>query len=338
LIWYHLVAFSIGIILDLIIGDPQNMPHPVRLIGRLISKLDKAFMDKEMFPNTDESDNRKGSRNPNREAGKGLICVLIVLLATLISTSLLILLSYSVNSLLGIIVEAVLTSYCLAAKSLKTESLKVYNEIKRAELEKARYYLSMIVGRDTINLDEEGIIKAAVETVAENTSDGVIAPMIYLLIGGPVLGMTYKAVNTMDSMIAYHNDRYENFGKSAAKLDDLVNFIPSRISAVLMIFAAYLGRDFSGEDALRIFKRDRFNHKSPNSAQTESACAGALKIQLAGDAYYFGKLVKKPYIGDPTRKIENEDIKRVNNLMYLTTDILIIVGEAVMILLYFIWG
>ena len=314
MIYYHITGFSIGILLDLIIGDPYWMPHPIRLIGRLIDLLDQRLMDREVS---------QAARNHEKELKKGIICAILVIMSTIVATSLLVIGAYSIHHVLGITVEAVLTSYCLAAKSLKTESMKVYKAIKKHDIDGARYAVSMIVGRDTAVLDEQGIIKAAVETVAENTSDGVIAPMIYMIIGGPILGFTYKAINTMDSMIAYHNDRYEYFGKCAAKLDDIVNFIPARLSAVLMIAAAYILKDCSGKDAARIFKRDRFNHKSPNSAQTESVCAGALRVQLAGDAYYFGKLVKKPFIGDASREIENEDIRRANRLMYTSVFLLI---------------
>ena len=177
----------------------------------------------------------------------------------------------------------------------------------------------MIVGRDTACLDEEGVAKAAIETVAENTCDGVIAPMLFLAAGGPVLGFFYKAVNTMDSMIGYHNEKYLYFGKVAARLDDVLNFIPARISAILMIIASFLaGKPFCSKNALKIYKRDRRKHASPNSAQTEAVCAGALGIRLAGDASYFGKIVKKPYIGEARRRAEYEDIRRANHLMYLT--------------------
>ena len=177
----------------------------------------------------------------------------------------------------------------------------------------------MIVGRDTQNLTKEGVAKAAIETVAENTSDGVIAPMLYTALGGPVLGFLYKAVNTMDSMVGYKNDRYLHFGRAAAKLDDVVNFLPARISALLMIGAAFLsGKSYNGRQAWCIWHRDSRKHASPNSAQTESVCAGALGIQLAGDASYFGKVVKKPYIGDPKRQVEYEDIRRANRLMNRT--------------------
>ena len=186
-------------------------------------------------------------------------------------------------------------------------------------MEAAREAVSMIVGRDTQNLTKEGVAKAAIETVAENTSDGVIAPMLYTALGGPVLGFLYKAVNTMDSMVGYKNDRYLHFGRAAAKLDDVVNFLPARISALLMIGAAFLGgKSYNGRQAWRIWHRDSRKHASPNSAQTESVCAGALGIQLAGDASYFGKVVKKPYIGDPKRQVEYEDIRRANRLMNRT--------------------
>lgn len=212
-----------------------------------------------------------------------------------------------------------MTYQILAVKCLKVESMKVYQCLKNGNLEQARKAVSMIVGRDTEHLDEEGVAKAAIETVAENTSDGVIAPMLYLAVGGPILGFLYKAVNTMDSMIGYKNDKYLYFGKAAAKLDDFVNFLPARISACLMIVASFFaGRHFSGKGAWTIYKRDRKKHTSPNSAQTEAVCAGALSIRLAGDASYFGKIVKKPYIGEAVRGVEYEDIKRANHLMYIT--------------------
>ena len=188
------------------------------------------------------------------------------------------------------------------------------------------------------SLDEKGVIKATVETVAENTSDGVIAPLIYLAIGGPVLGIAYKAINTMDSMVGYRNDKYIDFGRAAAKLDDVANFIPSRLSAWLMIFSCiFMGKDYSAVNAFRIFKRDRFNHASPNSAQTESACAGALGLQLAGPASYFGKIVEKKYVGDPDREIELEDIKRANKLMFVTELLLVIFIILIEVLIHAWW-
>lgn len=324
---FHLLAFCIGFFLDQLIGDPYNIPHPIRLIGNLIDTLDKKLMGPKQEP-LDKRD-----RNPGKEKRKGLLMWIIVMVSTVAVTMGIMSLSYYLNVLLGIFVEAVLTCYILAAKSLEVESMKVYKALNTGTIEDARYAVSMIVGRDTACLDEAGVAKAAVETVAENTSDGVIAPLIYTFIGGPVLGFAYKAVNTMDSMVGYHNDRYEYFGRVAAKMDDVFNYIPARISAILMIAAAFVcGREFSGKRAFEIFKRDRYNHKSPNSAQTESVCAGALGIRLAGDASYFGKLVHKPYIGDDTRPVEAEDIVRANKLMKCTTGLCMVILVLIRVL------
>ncbi len=305
---YHLIAFFIGFVLDQIIGDPMNFPHPIRLIGRLIG-----FFDKRLLGDV------SGKRDPGKEKAKGFVMCLFMVIITGFAVTAVVVAAYMINVHAGIAIEAGLTCYCLAAKSLKDESMKVYRALKEGTLEDARIAVSMIVGRDTAGLDEKAIVRATVETVAENTSDGVIAPLIYTFIGGPILGLIYKTINTMDSMVGYHNDRYENFGFAAAKLDDAVNFLPARISALFMILASFLGgRDYSGMGAVRIFRRDRYNHKSPNSAQTESVCAGALGLRLAGDASYFGKVVHKPYIGDALREEEVEDIPRSCRLMYLT--------------------
>jgi len=317
---YHIIAFLIGYILDLIVGDPMNFPHPIRLIGTLIGKLDKAL-------------NKRRARMLD-----GVLLCIIVVLTTAFAATFVIVVSYKVHVAIGIAVEAILTCYILAARSLQVESMKVYKNLKSGTLEEARYAVSMIVGRDTDVLDQEGVTKAAVETVAENTSDGVIAPMLYTALGGPILGFIYKAVNTMDSMVGYHNEKYEYFGKAAARLDDIFNYIPSRLSAVFMILASYIcGKDYSGREAVRIYKRDRNVTKSPNAGQTESVCAGALGIRLAGNAYYFGRLVEKPYIGDEGRRIEAEDIKRSCKLMYVTELITVLVSVLFMgIVLYIV--
>lgn len=229
----------------------------------------------------------------------------------------LLILAYWLHPYIGAAVESIMTYQILAVKCLKVESMKVYQHLKNGDLGQARTAVSMIVGRDTECLDERGVAKAAIETVAENTSDGVIAPMLYLAVGGPVLGFFYKAVNTMDSMIGYKNEDYLYFGRVAAKLDDVMNFIPARASALLMVISCFgLGGQFSAKGAWNIYKRDRRKHASPNSAHTEAVCAGALGIQLAGDARYFGKIVKKPYIGDALRQVEYEDIRRANRLLY----------------------
>ena len=304
---YHMIAFFVGFVLDLLLGDPYRLPHPVRAIGRGISFWEKRFLGRE---NLTPKDKRRLGR---RMVFYMLFCTMLLSAGILVG-------SYLLHPTLGCVVESIMTYYLLAAKCLKVESMKVYDRLKHASIEEARYAVSMIVGRDTQALDATGVAKAAVETVAENTSDGEIAPMLYLALGGPVLGFFYKTINTMDSMVGYKNDKYVDFGRAAAKLDDAVNFLPARISAVFMIISClYLGKAYSLDDAIRIFRRDRFKHASPNSAQTEAVCAGALGIRLAGDASYFGKLVKKPTIGDAKRPVEPEDIKRANRLMMATS-------------------
>ncbi|MCR5837715.1 MAG: adenosylcobinamide-phosphate synthase CbiB [Lachnospiraceae bacterium] len=328
---YHIIALVAGFLLDMILGDPYNFPHPIRLIGKLIS-----FLERRLYIENDESGSGHGSiendgsgsghgsiendeSGSSHNLGRGMILVIAVVLTTAVSSGLILLVSYNINTYLGVIIESIMTYQILAAKCLRDESMKVYRELEKGDVEGARKAVSMIVGRDTTVLDDIGIAKAAIETVAENTSDGVIAPMIYTAIGGPVLGFVYKAINTMDSMVGYKNDRYLYFGRCAAKLDDIVNYLPSRISAMLMIISSlFLGKEYSAKDAAKIYNRDRYKHASPNSAQTESVCAGALGIRLAGDAVYFGKVHHKEYIGDKRREVEYKDIKRANRLMYAT--------------------
>ena len=321
---YHIFAFIAGFVLDLLIGDPHFIPHPVRLIGSLIS-----FCDKRL--NCDAGYNISEKKLNLIKYKRGMLLAFTVIFATFAISVIIIVAAYSINLYAGVIAEAVMTWQILATKCLRVESMRVYDALRTDGVDAGRRAVSMIVGRDTSVLDAAGVTRAAVETIAENTSDGVIAPMLYTAIGGPVLGFVYKAVNTMDSMLGYKNDKYMYFGRFAARLDDVVNFIPARISAYLMIAAAFIGgRQFDGKNAYRIFKRDRFNHASPNSAQTESVCAGALRVQLAGDAVYFGKLVKKKYIGDGLREIEYEDIKRANRMMYITAFLCELISVAVM--------
>lgn len=320
IITYHMIAFVCGFVLDLVFGDPHALPHPIRLIGTLIAGLEKKLLKLQM-------------RDEKKEFYKGILLVVLVLFSTGAVAALVLVVAYWLHPVAGIVVESVMTYQILATKCLKDESMKVYQSLNEQGLEAGRVAVSMIVGRDTNVLDETGVVKAAVETVAENTSDGVIAPMLYTALGGPIVGFVYKAVNTMDSMVGYKNDKYLYFGRAAAKLDDVINFIPARISAYLMIAAAYIGgKAFDGKRAYHIYKRDRRNHASPNSAQTESVCAGALGIQLAGDASYFGKVVKKPYIGDAHRAVEREDIVRVNRLMYVTT----VISEVLCLVIMFV--
>lgn len=312
------LPLAAGFLLDCILGDPYSFPHPVRLIGRMISALEKWVRN----------------RFADRLILGGTILGLIVILTSTVLPFLLLIVCYRLNMWVGSALESILCYYMLAARCLRSESMKVYYAIRENDTEKARKAVSMIVGRDTDVLDRNGVIRAAVETVAENTSDGVTAPMIYMGLGGAPLGFFYKAVNTMDSMIGYTNEKYINLGRFAAKLDDVLNFIPSRLTALLMILSSGI-LNFDISDAFRIWKRDRRKHASPNSAQTESVCAGALDVRLAGDAYYFGELHRKPYIGDDIREIENEDIRRANRLMYCTSVLTLIISAALRAL---IWG
>lgn len=312
-----ILPMLIGFIIDIILGDPYSLPHPVRLMGTLISRLEK-------FVRSRFNDLRKG----------GIFLALTVIFLSSGIPFACMFFAYKISTVLGIAVESVFCYYLIAAKCLRDESMKVYRAISENDTEKARKAVSMIVGRDTDVLDENGIIKAAVETVAENTSDGVTAPIMYISIGGAVLGFFYKAVNTMDSMIGYKNEKYADIGRFAARLDDFLNYIPSRLTALAMILSAYLLR-LDGKNAFHIWKRDRRKHASPNSAQTESVCAGALNIRLAGNAYYFGELHKKEFIGDDIRPPENEDIRRANRLMYCTSVIVLMISAAFRAV---IWG
>ena len=299
---FHILALILGFLLDLAFGDPRWLYHPIRLIGNLIAWAEKPF--RAVFPKSEKG-----------ELTAGVFFAVFVVAVSTAVPALVLFLAAKLSIWLAFALEVFWSFQILAAKSLKTESMRVYEALKEGELEKARKAVSMIVGRDTERLTEEGVAKAAVETVAENSSDGVVAPLIFLAVGGPVLGFFYKSVNTLDSMVGYKNDRYLYFGRFSAKLDDVLNFIPARISGLLLVAASPLaGLDVKG--AWRIFKRDRKNHASPNSAQTEAAAAGALGVQLAGDAWYFGKLYKKPTIGDALRPVGYEDIRRVNRLMY----------------------
>lgn len=301
---WTLLAVPAGFLLDLLAGDPHWLYHPVRLVGKLIEILEKAL--RRCFPKTEKG-----------EMAAGLLLALLVPALTGGAAWGVLYLAGRVNPWLAFALEILMCYQLFAVRALKDESMKVYRALKKPDLSEARQAVSMIVGRDTDRLDEAGVTKAAVETVAENTSDGIIAPMLYMAVGGPVLGWIYKAVNTMDSMVGYKNETYLYFGRCAAKLDDLVNFIPARISAVMMMLACIPCR-FDRRGAARIFRRDRFNHASPNSAQTEAVMAGALGVQLAGDAWYFGKRYKKKTIGDAGRPVEPEDIPRANRLLYVS--------------------
>ena len=305
-------------LLDCLLGDPRWLPHPICLIGKLIAGTEKGM--------------RRLIKN---QFFGGLLLVIVVITVSTAVPWVILILAGMINPWLETVLQVWFCYQILAMKSLRTESMRVYTPLKAGDLPLARKYLSWIVGRETDPLDEEGVAKAAVETVAENTSDGVVAPLIFMAIGGAPLGFLYKAINTMDSMIGYKNDKYIRFGRAAARLDDAANFIPARLSALLMILAAYILR-FDGGNARRIYWRDRRNHKSPNSAQTESVCAGALHIQLAGPAVYFGKLVEKPTIGDRDRSTTAEDICLANRLMIGTSVLAVLLMIGLRLLLWWL--
>lgn len=301
---WHLRALGIGFVIDLIVGDPHSIPHPVILIGKLITIIENLVW--KVFPKTVRGENFAGF----------ILWLLVAAISTAVP-ALLLLICYGVNTWLGLAMESIMCAQILATKSLKDESMKVYDALQTGDIAKSRYAVSMIVGRDTENLDDKAVARAAVETVAENTSDGIVAPLIFLCLGGAPLGFFYKAVNTMDSMLGYVEMPYKNIGLVSAKMDDVVNYIPARLSALVMLAAGWLMK-LDVKNGWRIFKRDRYNHASPNSAQTESVCAGLLGLCLAGDAWYHGELHKKKFIGDALREIEYEDIKRACRLLYVT--------------------
>ncbi len=317
---YALTALSVfvGFGLDCLLGDPLSRLHPVVLMGKLISLFEKQLRPR--FPQT-----------PPGERTAGTIMALAVPLISAGAGLLLLYLAWRVHPWAYCAVSAFLCWQCFAARCLMTEAKKVVTCLEKEGLSAGRRQVGMLVGRDTDSLTEMQVVKAAVETVAENTSDGVVAPLFWMALFGAAGGLFYKAVNTMDSMVGYKNDRYLQFGRCAAKFDDAVNYVPARLSALAMIGAAFLLR-LDGKGAFRIWRRDRRNHASPNSAQTESACAGALGVQLGGDASYFGRLYKKPTIGDPLRPIRRGDVDKACLLMYGTSGLLLALYGVLLLL------
>ncbi len=309
------MELTIGFILDLLIGDPNNPFHPVRGIGLLASKLETIF--------------RKLLKNSLKIAG--LIVWMITIILTFAITYGIIFVCMKINKYLGVIVQGIIIYFCISAKGLVVEGYKVIKYLNEGNIEKSRKQLSYIVGRDTESLDSKGITRAVIETIAENMSDGVIAPILFAGIFGAAGSMAYKAVNTMDSMFGYKNDKYIEFGYFPAKLDDLFNYIPARVTGILIIISSFfLKRDY--KNSLKIYKRDRYNHTSPNSAHPEAAMAGALDIQLGGANYYFGKIVEKPVIGDKIKEIEINDVKKTAEILYLSAGM----GFILMVIIKFI--
>ena len=301
-----------GFVIDLFLGDPAWMPHPVVFMGRCISALEKLL--RRIFPKT-----------PKGELAGGVVLAAVLPLGTLVFTGLCVWGLGLVHPVFSFCLQVLWCWQALAVKGLRQESENVRHALVSGTLDDARKAVSRIVGRDTAALSREGVIRAAVETVAENFSDGVAAPLFWMLIGGAPLALAYKAVNTMDSMVGYKNDRYLYFGRAAAKLDDAANWLPSRLAALLLVAAAPLTGQNAGR-AFALWRRDRRKHASPNSAQTESAMAGALGVRLAGPASYFGRVLEKPWIGDDTRPIEPQDITRANRMLY--------VGSALALVLF----
>ncbi|GEQ19923.1 cobalamin biosynthesis protein CobD [Clostridium butyricum] len=309
------MELTIGFILDLLIGDPNNPFHPVRGIGLLASKLETIF--------------RKLLKNSLKIAG--LIVWIITIILTFAITYGIIFVCMKINKYLGIIVQGIIIYFCISAKGLVVEGYKVIKYLNEGNIEKSRKQLSYIVGRDTESLDSKGITRAVIETIAENMSDGVIAPILFAGIFGAAGSMAYKAVNTMDSMFGYKNEKYIKFGYFPAKLDDLFNYIPARVTGILIIISSFfLKRDY--KNSFKIYKRDRYNHTSPNSAHPEAAMAGALDIQLGGANYYFGKIVEKPVIGDKIKEIEINDVKKTAEILYLSA----VMGFILMVIIKFI--
>ncbi len=343
-IFLNSICILIGMLLDLMIGDPIGFPHTVIMIGKLIS-----FLEKRLYKNSDDDKQKEKS---------GSLVAFLVPSTTIILIGIILVIAFKIHPVVYVLIESFFCWQAVAARDLAYESMRVYKALKgekitlpdfvngvkpevtpktsdEKKLENARRAVSLIVGRDTDALDETGVIKAAVETVAENTSDGIIAPLFYMFIGGGALAVMYKAVNTLDSMLGYKNEKYMHFGSASAIQDDYWNFIPSRLSALLICAGAFFLK-MDHKNAYKIWKRDRVKHESPNSAQTESACAGALNIQLAGDASYFGHIKHKETIGDPVRPVEIEDIPRACRLMYASTALMILIGLLIRGLAYLV--
>ncbi|WP_170075895.1 adenosylcobinamide-phosphate synthase CbiB [Paraclostridium dentum] len=308
-----ILVMVIAYLLDLVIGDPYSFPHPVRFIGNLIrfteGKIRIIFKSKKQL-----------------KIGGFLLWTITVGFTALVTNLILNLLC--INNIFYVIIASIILYTTLSTKCLADEAKKIYEVLKTGDIEKSRKQLSYIVGRDTTSLNENEIIRATVETVAENTVDGIISPMMYGFIGGPVLAMAYKAINTLDSMVGYKNEKYGDIGFASAKIDDIANFIPARITPFFMMIASFI-LGFNSKKSIKIAIRDRKNHKSPNCAYAEGAVAGALEVQLGGTNMYFGEKVYKPTIGDKDRELEAEDILRTNKIMYLTSFIALVIFSII---------
>lgn len=308
----------VAYILDLIMGDPYSFPHPVRFIGNLIR-----FVETKI---------RNVAKN-SKQLKIGGFVLWFITVGTAFLVTYLVLNLFLLSKVMYLVVASIVLYTTLSTKCLADEAKKIYEVLKTGDIKKSRKQLSYIVGRDTTNLNEQEIIRATVETVAENTVDGIIAPMMYGFIGGPVLAMSYKAINTLDSMVGYKNDKYKDIGFASAKIDDIANFIPARITPFFMMLASFI-LGFNAKKSIYIAMRDRKNHKSPNCAYAEGGVAGALEIQLGGTNMYFGQEVYKPTIGDKERELEVEDIIRTNKIMYVTSFVALVIFSVITYLIF----
>ena len=308
------IKIWIAYVLDLIFGDPQNVVHPVQVIGKIISAGEKVLLRKKY---------------------KFLAGAVLNIFTVSITYTLMYLISKSVKiSVFFMIIEIYLMYTIFSINSLAREGNRVYRILKEGDIEKARKDLSYLVSRDTEMMDEKMIIRSTMETISENTVDGIVAPMFYMFLGGMPLAMAYKAINTLDSMVGYKNEKYMDFGKFSAKVDDAVNFIPARITGILIVLASMiLGYDY--KNSLKIFLRDRKNHSSPNSAHSEASVAGALGVQFGGKVSYFGKEINKPTIGDKIKDFELEDIRKNIRIMYVTSFLSLVIFSLIFTGAYF---
>ena len=308
------IKIWIAYILDLIFGDPQNIIHPVQIIGKMISLGEKILLKE-----------KSGSRY---KFFAGIILNIFVVSITYGLTCLI----YKSSKISGVftLIEIYLMYTVFSVNSLAREGNRVYNILKEGNIEKARKDLSYLVSRDTETMDEKMIIRSTMETISENTVDGIVAPMFYMFLGGLPLAMTYKAINTLDSMVGYKNERYMDFGKFSAKIDDIANFIPARITGVLIVAASMILR-YNYKNSLKMFIRDRKNHSSPNSAHAEASVAGALGVQFGGRVSYFGKEADKPTIGDKIKDFELEDIKKNIKIMYITSFLSLVLFSVILV-------
>ncbi|MDO5094987.1 MAG: adenosylcobinamide-phosphate synthase CbiB [Peptostreptococcaceae bacterium] len=310
------VSMMLAYILDKLLGDPKWFPHPVIYIGKLIAATEKGI--------------RQIAKTKSALKIGGLILWLITVGITFVITLLLVGFSFRANFYLGFFIQTVILWTGIARKSLSDEANKVYECVKNKNLAAARKQIGYLVGRDTTKLKFGEIIRATVETVAENTVDGVTAPLFYAMIGGAPFMMAYKAINTLDSMVGYKNEKYADLGYFSAKIDDIANFIPARLSLIGFIFGSAI-KGYAYNDAQKIAVRDRKNHKSPNAGWSEGAMAGALGVQLGGTNVYFGEVVEKPTIGDKLRELEPEDITRSAEIMRKTSDIMLMMYILILV-------